>query len=101
MTKEPSMEEILAIVEFERDEGGCLCVTKVKGTVRGNVEGSVVGGIWGSVWGGIGGDVRGNVEGSVWGSVWCSVMGSVLGKISRREWQFAETPEERAMEEEQ
>lgn len=67
--KEPTMEEVLELVEFGRDDDGKLCVRNVKG----NVEGSV----WGSVFGDVD-SVMGNVEGSVWGNVLGNIYGDIL-----------------------
>ena len=75
--KEPTMEEVLEIVEFDRDENVGLRVRKVYSTV----------------WGDVCGDVVGNVKGNVWENI----NGTVNGKISGREWQFVETPKERAI----
>ena len=71
--KEPTMEEMLELVSFVRDDDDTLFVENVKGTVVGSVRGSV----YGSVWGNVGGDVWGSVGGS--------------------EWQYVETPKERAI----
>ena len=59
--KEPTMEEVLKLVTFDRDEDGELFVR------------------------------------SVAGSVWGSVGGTVEGTIGGREWEFVETPEEKAI----
>ena len=83
--EEPTMEEMLELVSFVRDDDDTLFVENVKGTVVGSVRGSV----YGSVWGNVGGDVWGSVGGSVGGDVWGSVGGS--------EWQYVETPKERAI----
>jgi len=100
--KEPTMEEVLKLVEFERDEDGDLFVKTVNGNVNGSVRGKVKGDVCGSIWGNvkdnIEGDIQGNVKGSVWGDVWDDVKGSVRGdvhgsikgKISGREWQFVQ-----------
>ena len=68
--KEPTMKEILELVEFGRDAEGDLFVRNVKGNVEGDVDGNVYGDIKGSV--------IGDVECNVWGTVW--------GKISGRLW---------------
>ena len=75
--KEPTMEEVLKLVEFDRNSDGSLLVRKV----------------YGNVWGDVCGDVVGNVKGDVWENVY----GTVNGKIAGREWQFVETPKERAI----
>lgn len=75
--EEPTMEEVLELVEFDRDKDGNLRVKKVRGNVWGNVQGYV----WGNVMDDVKGDVRGYVR----------------GKISGREWQYVETPKERAI----
>ena len=49
--KEPTMKEILELVEFGRDAEGDLFVRNVKGNVEGDVECNV----WGTVWGKISG----------------------------------------------
>jgi len=99
---EPTMEEVLALVEFGRDEDGDLFVKTVNGNVNGSVRGKVKGDVCGSIWGNvkdnIEGDIQGNVKGSVWGDVWDDVKGSVRGdvhgsikgKISGREWQLVQ-----------
>jgi len=79
--KEPTMEEVLELMEFYRNEDGCLRIKKVRDNVWGNVHGDVCG------------DVFGGIKGSVGGEVW----GNVQGKIAGREWQFVETPKERAI----
>lgn len=75
--KEPTMKEVLEIVEFDLISPGDLRIKRIHG----------------SVWG----DVLGNVYGHVCGDIWESVNGTVNGKISGREWQFVETPKERAI----
>jgi len=87
--KEPTIQEVLELVSFERDANGTLYVIGVRGSVWGSVEGSVRGNVLGSV----SGDVKDNVGGNVFGSVW----GSVGGTIDGRRWQFAETPKEKAI----
>ena len=91
--EEPTMEEVLELVEFDRGKDGGLRVRKVYGTVCGSVIGSVWGNIRGSVWGSIEGNVQGSIEGDVWANVW----GTVRGKIQGRKWQYVETPKERAI----
>lgn len=75
--KEPTMKEVLELVEFYRDDENKLRVYRVFGGVRVNIEG--------------------NIGGSVWGSVWGDIEGTVEGTISGREWQFVETPKEKAI----
>ena len=75
--KEPTMGEVLALVDFQRNVHGRLYVRTVKVSVEG------------SVWG----HVRGDVNGSVWGDV----EGTVEGTISGRQWEFVETPKEKAI----
>ena len=75
--KEPTMEEVLELVEFDRDDEGQLVVRSVLTDVMGDVRG----------------DVRGDVCDYVLGNVW----GGVQGKIAGREWQYVETPKERAI----
>lgn len=69
--KNASRREVADLVDFGRDDEGCLFVR----TVKGHVNGSVMG------------DVLGDVEGHVWGRV--------CGTISGRIWQFVETPKEK------
>lgn len=95
--KEPTKKEMQELVEFSRLPCGELSVLTVKGNVRGNVEGSVWGSVWGSLLGSVGCDVVGHVEGGVWGHVKGSVSGNVYGTINGREWQFIETPKEKAI----
>jgi hypothetical protein len=76
--KEPTMEEVLELVSFKRDESGELhvcnvfgCLESVEGSIYGDVHGNVhgsVGYVYGSV-GNVGGDVLGNVWGKVHGKV--------------------------------
>ena len=87
--KEPTMEEILGLVNFERFSDGELFVRRVLGNVGGDVWGDVEGDVWGDVWG--------SVKGRVWGDVRRNVGGTVKGKINGREWQYVETPKERAI----
>jgi len=77
MMKEPTMEEVLELVDFRRNVHGKLYVLDVKG--------SVVGEVWGSV--------HGDVHGSVWGDVEDIVQGTIGG----RQWEFVETPKEKAI----
>ena len=87
--KEPTMEEILGLVTFERLSDGGLFVREVWCDVQGNVRGNICGSVTGNV--------CGSIEGNVWGYVWGDVGGFVRGKISAREWQYVETPKERAI----
>lgn len=82
--KEPTMEEVLELIDFDRDYGGRLIVNTVKGNVC-NVEGNVEGSVKGDVEGSIGGDVGGCVKGNLWGT------------IAGRTWQFVDDPKERAI----
>ena len=41
MMKKPTMEEVLKLVRFERDEDGKLVVASVKGCIEGDVMGSI------------------------------------------------------------
>jgi hypothetical protein len=105
--KEPKMQEVLELVEFERNAYGVLHVKSVKSSVWGNVEGAVYGDVYGDVEGDVkgyvGGKVKGyvagHVGGSVWGCVWGGVYGDVKGDVSGtikgREWKFVETPKEK------
>lgn len=70
--KDITLEEVLELVDFERDESGALMVSRIKGFVLGDVLG----------------DVWGSVRGNVWGDVKCDVEGSVLGTISGKKWCF-------------
>ena len=67
--EKPTIEEVLELVSFERDEDGNLQIYNVCGNVRGSVCGSVHG------------SVHGNVRISVCGNVGCDVWGNVFGKI--------------------
>ena len=69
--KNPSRQEVADLVEFGRDDEGCLFVRTVKGSVFGDVMG----------------DVMGDVVGHVWGRV--------CGTINGRVWQYVETPKEK------
>jgi len=95
--KEPTMEEVLKLVEFERFGDGRLYVRDVRvsvwGSVKGNVWDNVRGNVRGNVLGSVSGDVKGNVGGNVFGNV----CGSVGGTINGRKWQFIETPKEKAI----
>jgi hypothetical protein len=95
--KEPTIQEVLALVTFERDANGSLVINDVFGYV----SGSVLGAVNGDVGGNIGGHVFGNIEGNVFGIVGrdiCGpVNGDVCGTIKGRYWQFVETPKEKAI----
>jgi hypothetical protein len=114
--KEPTMQEVLELVEFDRDFSGILHVKSVKGSVwsvggsvggnvggsvGGNIKGDVAGYVDGTVGGFVGGSVKGSVygdiEGDVGGSVIGDVGGSVGGTIDGCAWQFVETPKEKAI----
>ena len=73
--EEPTMEEVLELVEFGRGVNGWLYVAAVKCSVEGTVFGNVYG----------------DVDGSVWGHI----EGTVEGTIGGRDWQFVETPKEK------
>jgi hypothetical protein len=75
--KEPTMEEVLNLVDFQRNHRGKLYVLDVKVSIAG------------SVWGHVAGDVNGSVCGRV--------EGTVEGTIEGRKWQFVETPKEKAI----
>jgi hypothetical protein len=81
----PTIEEVLELVEFKRDIFGILYVNNVRCSVQGSVAGSV------------GGNVGGSVGGSVWGNVYGDVKCNVSGTINGREWEFVETPKEKAI----
>lgn len=87
--KEPTMEEVLELVEFDRNSDGTLHIKKVFDHVWGDVQGDVKGDVWG--------DVQGSVWGNVYGHIWGDVNGTVNGKICGRKWQYVETPKERAI----
>ena len=74
--KEPTLEEVLKLVRFRRDENGKLQVSDVNGNVQGDVLGSVWGSVSDDVSGNVWGNVWGNVHGDV-GNVWGSVHGNV------------------------
>ena len=103
--KEPTIQEVLELVSFERDANGTLYLIGVRGSVWGNVEGNVrgnvLGAVSGDVGGNVGGHVFGNIEGNVFGIVGrdiCGpVNGDVCGTIKGRYWQFVETPKEKAI----
>ena len=77
--KEPTMEEVLKLVSFRRDDAGTLYVSAVYGDV-GNVHGNVHGWIDGNV-GNVHGDVSqvGGDIGTVGGNV-DYVRGKILNK---------------------
>ena len=83
--KEPTMEEVLELVSFERDDSGRLCVRNVLGNVKGNVSGDVEGILFGSV-GKVVDDVRGDVLGNVEGYVGGDVEGPIYGSVGRGVW---------------
>lgn len=85
--KEPTIEEVLRLVEFERDADGVLCVKNVNGDVWGDIEGEVMGNVVGSV--------GGNVNRHVYGNVMGHVYGSVGGNVNFRKWKYADTPKEK------
>jgi hypothetical protein len=114
--KEPTIKEILELVDFDRDSSGVLHVKSVKGSVwsvggsvggdvggsvggsiKGNVGGNVGGFVGGFVGGYVGDDVNGYVGGSVWGNVYGDVKCNVSGTINGRDWQFVEAPKEKAI----
>lgn len=86
---EPTIQEVLGTVTFERDGDGVLYVVGVRGNVWGNVEGCVRGNVLGAV--------SGNVDGNIGGHVFGNVCGSVEGTINSRRWHFVETPKEKAI----
>ena len=63
--KEPTMEEVLELVSFYRDEDGKLRISDVYDNVRGNLRGSVDCNVWGNVWGDVWGEVKGKVLNSL------------------------------------
>ena len=67
--KEPTIEEVLELVSFDRDENGRLRIYNVLGDVRGNLYGGVRGNLYGSVHGSVRGNVGGDVEGKVYGII--------------------------------
>jgi len=75
--KEPTKKEMQELVEFERNIHGTLYVADVKASINGSVWGNVLGGVNGSIYGG--------------------VEGTVFGTISGQQWQFVETPKEKAI----
>lgn len=77
----PTNEEMMKLVDFERDVDGTLFVKNVKGSVLGYVEG----------------DVRASIQGSVSGNIYGHVGGRVCGAVNGRKWQFVETPKEKAI----
>ena len=64
-----TMEEVLELIDFERDPFGELLVYNIRGAVHGSILG----------------DVCGNIG------------GVVCGKIKGREWKFTETTKEKAI----
>ena len=95
--KEPTIQEVLALVSFKRDANGSLVINDVfgyvLGNVLGNVSGDVEGNVGGNVFGNIGGGVGGNVRGNVCGHVGRDVKGTISG----RKWKFVVTPKEKAI----
>jgi len=83
--KEPTIQEILAVVTFNRDANGRLVINDVFGYVSGSVLGNVCG------------NVKGNIGGCVWGSVGGDVQGGVKGTINGCKWKFVETPKEKVI----
>ena len=79
MTTE-EVEEVLALIDFRRDEAGNLRVVNVKGDVDGLVLGHV-GIVEGNVLGSVNGSVGANVNGSIGGSVAGDVVGYVFGDV--------------------
>lgn len=77
----PTNEEMMKLVDFERDVDGTLFVKNVKGSVLGYVEG----------------DVGASIQGSVSGNIYGHVGGRVCGTVNGRKWQFVETPKEKAI----
>jgi outer membrane lipoprotein SlyB len=71
--KTPMIQEILALVTFNRDANGNLVINDVFGHVSGSVMGNV----------------RGNVIGDV--------QGKVKGTINGCKWKFIETPKEKVI----
>ena len=65
---EPTIEEVLELVSFGRDDDGNLFIRNVYSDVHGSVYRSVLASVYG--------DVKRNINGSVY------------GKISRRNWRF-------------
>lgn len=95
--KEPTVHEVLELVEFERDGDGGLLIKRVLGDVRGDVRGYVKGNVGRDVCGDVCGSVLGDVYGSVLGDVCGDVRGNVDGDINGRKWQSVETPAEKAI----
>jgi uncharacterized membrane protein len=83
--KTPMIQEILALVTFNRDANGNLVINDVFGHVSGSVMGNVRG------------NVKGNIGGCVWGSVGGDVQGKVKGTINGCKWKFIETPKEKVI----
>ena len=76
--KEPTMEEVLELVSFRRDESGKLQISNVFGGLE-SVEGSIYGDVHGNIHGSVG-YVYGSV-GYVGGNVLGDVKGKVFGKV--------------------
>jgi len=87
--KEPTIEEVLELVDFERNACGDLYIKNVNRSV------------WGNVWGCVEGDVKSHVKGAVYGNVngfvGGYVGGGVAGTIDGREWKFLETDREKVI----
>ena len=79
MTNQITLEELLQLVSVKQTSDGGWHIDDVKGSVFGVVFG----------------DVHSDVNGTVFGAVLGNINGYVFGKISGREWQFAETPEDK------
>ena len=80
--KEPTMEEVLTLVSFNRHRlDGSLVIDDVFSYVSGSVLGNVSG------------DVEGNVGGNVFGNIG----GGVEGTINGRKWKFVVTRKEKAI----
>jgi hypothetical protein len=95
--KEPTIQEVLELVSFERDANGTLYLIGVRGSVWGNVEGNVRGDVGGNIGGHVFGNIEGNVFGIVGRDICGPVNGDVCGTIKGRYWQFVETPKEKAI----
>jgi hypothetical protein len=91
--KEPTIQEILELVTFNRDANGNLVINDVFGYVSGSVMGNVCGNVKGNIGGFVGCSVKGNIGGSVGGDV----KGEVKGEINGRKWKFIETPKEKVI----
>ena len=83
--KEPTMEEMLKLVRFERWGDGELYVHTVRGDVHHRVEGTVFHGVKDDVFGGVGGDLFGGVG------------KRLFGHINGREWEYIETTNQKVI----